>query len=126
MKKLLFIFVLVAAFVACSDDDNGGDDKKMPIENLVIPTGMQTAGENVILAGNGFAKNCKIQLRADGSETLVDVAVTSVTEGSLTFTSPENAEGKYMVILTQGGKTYELGRGNFRGTKIVVGEGSSA
>lgn len=125
MKKLLFIFVLVAAFVACSDDDNGGDDKKMPIENLVIPTGMQTAGENVILAGNGFAKNCKIQLRADGSETLVDVVVTSVTEGSLTFTSPENAEGKYMVILTQGGKTYELGEVTFE-TKIVVGEGSSA
>ena len=125
MKKLLFIFVLMAAFVACSDDDNDGDDNKMPIENLVIPTGEQTAGESVILAGNGFARNCKIQLRAEGSETLLDTEVTDVSEGSLTFKSPDKIEGKYAVILTQGGKSYELGMVTF-GAKIVVGEGSSA
>ena len=122
MRKLLFIFALLATFVACSDDD---DEPVELIRNLVVPQGLQTAGQEVILVGSGFTAESKIQLRAEGSESTVDAEVVKVTSGSLIFKSPEDLAGKYTVILVQGGESHELGTVNFT-EATVVGGGSSA
>lgn len=122
MRKLLFIFALLAAFVACSDDD---DPEVELIRNLVVPQGVQASGQEVILVGSGFTKESKIQLRAEGSDKALDAEVVKVTSGSLIFKSPEGLEGKYTVILVQDGESHELGTVNFA-VAIIVGEGSSA
>ena len=116
MKKLLFIFAMLAAFAACSDDDDPVVDPvdDGPIKSLVIPEGEQLTGDAIMLTGGGFAQGCKIQLRQDGSETALETTVTEITDVDLVFTAPADAVGKYTLVLVQGGNSYDLGEITFK------------
>lgn len=116
MKKLLFIFAMLAAFAACSDDDDPVVDPvdEGPIKSLVIPEGEQLTGDAIMLTGGGFTTGSKIQLRQDGSETALETTVTEVTDVNLVFTAPVDAVGKYMLVLVQGGNSYDLGEVTFK------------
>lgn len=109
MKKLMLLFCLLASFIACSDDKDTPEEPKMPITDLTLPTVNPIAGDNVTIAGKGFAQDCKIQVKPEGAETAVDVTIVEVTDAGITFKAPAELTGKCKVILLQGGKSYELG-----------------
>lgn len=109
MKRLILLFCLLASFIACSDDKDTPEEPKMPITDLTLPTVNPVAGDNVTIAGKGFAQDCKIQVKPEGAETAVDVTIVEVTDAGITFKAPAELTGKCKVILLQGGKSYELG-----------------
>ncbi len=109
MKRLILLFCLLASFIACSDDKDTPEEPKMPITDLTLPTVNPVAGDNVTIAGKGFAQDCKIQVKPEGAETAVDVTIVEVTDAGITFKAPAELTGKCKVILQQGGKSYELG-----------------
>lgn len=109
MKRLILLFCLLASFIACSDDKDTPKEPEMPITDLTLPTVNPVAGDNVTIAGKGFAQDCKIQVKPEGAETAVDVTIVEVTDAGITFKAPAELTGKCKVILLQGGKSYELG-----------------
>lgn len=109
MKRLLVLFCLLASFFACSDDKNNDPDPKMPITDMQFPKVNPVAGDNVTIAGKGFAADCKMQVKPEGAEAAIDVEVVEVTDAAITFKALAEVVGKCKVILLQGGKSYELG-----------------
>lgn len=109
MKRLMLLFCLLASFIACSDDKDTPEEPKMPITDLTFPSVNPVAGENVTIAGKGFAQDCKIQVKPEGAESAIDVTIVEVTDAAITFKVPAELTGKCKVILQQGGKSYELG-----------------
>ena len=81
----------------------------MPITDLQLPTVNPVAGDNVTIAGKGFAQDCKILVKPEGAETAIDATIVEVTDAGITFRVPAELTGKCKVILQQGGKSYELG-----------------
>ena len=109
MKRLMLLFCLLASFIACSDDKDNPEEPKMPITDLQLPTVNPVVGDNVTIAGEGFAQDCKIQVKPEGVAEAIDAAIVEVTNAGITFKAPAEVTGKCKVILLQGGKSYELG-----------------
>ena len=63
MRKLLFLFTMLALFVACSDDDD--KDNELPIKGLEIPKFENPVrpGESITIKGEGFTKASEIWFR---------------------------------------------------------------
>lgn len=115
MKKLLFLFTMLALFVACSDDDK---DNESPIKGLEIPKFENPVkpGEAITIKGEGFTKASEIWFRqiiskATGNSD-VKAIVTEVNSTGITFTAPE-VYGNQSVLLKENGKEYELGKMTF-------------
>lgn len=115
MKKLLFLFTMLALFVACSDDDK---DNESPIKGLEIPKFENPVkpGEAITIKGEGFTKASEIWFRqiiskATGNSD-VKAIVTEVNTTGITFTAPE-VYGNQSVLLKENGKEYELGKMTF-------------
>ena len=81
----------------------------MPITDLQLPTVNPVAGDNVTIAGKGFAQDCKIQVKPEGAAEAIDATIVEVTDAGITFKVSADVAGKCKVILLQGGKSYELG-----------------
>ena len=115
MKKLLFLFTMLALFVACSDDDK---DNESPIKGLEIPKFENPVkpGESITLKGEGFTKASEIWFRQIMSKATgnndVKAIVTDVNATGITFTAPE-VYGNQSVLLKENGKEYELGKMTF-------------
>lgn len=116
MRKLLFLFTMLALFVACSDDDN--KDNELPIKGLEIPKFENPVkpGESITIKGEGFTKASEIWFRTiiARAENTGDVKaiVTEVNSTGITFTAPE-VYGNQSVLLKENGKEYELGKMTF-------------
>lgn len=109
MKRLMLLFCLLASFIACSDDKDNPEEPEMPITDLQLPTVDPVAGDNVTIAGKGFAQDCKIQVKPEGAAEAIDATIVEVTDAGITFKVSADVDGKCKVILLQGGKSYELG-----------------
>ena len=109
MKRLMLLFCLLASFIACSDDKDNPEEPEMPITDLQLPTVNPVAGDNVTIAGKGFAQDCKIQVKPEGAAEAIDATIVEVTDAGITFKVSADVDGKCKVILLQGGKSYELG-----------------
>ena len=109
MKRLMLLFCLLASFIACSDDKDNPEEPEMPITDLQLPTVNPVAGDNVTIAGKGFAQDCKIQVKPEGAAEAIDATIVEVTDAGITFKVSADVAGKCKVILLQGGKSYELG-----------------
>lgn len=115
MKKLLFLFTMLALFVACSDDDK---DNELPIKGLEIPKfdNPVKPGESITIKGEGFTKASEIWFRTiiTRAENAGDVKaiVTGINSTGITFTAPE-VYGNQSVLLKENGKEYELGKMTF-------------
>lgn len=116
MRKLVFLFTMLALFVACSDDDDKGND--LPIKGLEIPKFENPVkpGESITIKGEGFTKTSEIWFRQIISKatenTDVRAAVTDVSSTGITFMAPE-VYGNQSVLLKENGKEYELGKMTF-------------
>lgn len=116
MKKLLFLFTMLAFIVACSDDDD--KDNKSPIKGLEMPQFENPVkpGESITIKGEGFTKTSEIWLRQiitkATENTDVKATVTDVSSTGITFTAPE-VYGNQSVLLKENGKEYELGKMTF-------------
>lgn len=116
MRKLLFLFTMLALFVACSDDDD--KDNELPIKGLEIPKFENPVkpGESITIKGEGFTKASEIWFRTiiARAENTGDVKaiVTEVNSTGITFTAPE-VYGNQSVLLKENGKEYELGKMTF-------------
>ena len=116
MRKLLFLFTMLAFFVACSDDDD--KDNESPIKGLEIPKfdNPVKPGESITIKGEGFTKASEIWFRTiiTRAENTGDVKaiVTEVNSTGITFTAPE-VYGNQSVLLKENGKEYELGKMTF-------------
>lgn len=110
-KKLMFLFCLLASFISCSDDKNDDPvEPKMPITDLRLPTVNPIAGDDVIIEGKGFAYDCRIQLKPEGTAEGVEVTIVEITDAGITFKVPAEVAGECIVILLQNGNSYELGK----------------
>lgn len=124
MKKLLFLFTMLALFVACSDDDK---DNESPIKGLEIPKFENPVkpGESITLKGEGFTKASEIWFRQIFSKATgnsdVKAIVTEVNTTGITFTAPE-VYGNQSVLLKENGKEYELGKMTFEEQPEEVGD----
>lgn len=116
MRKLLFLFTMLALFVACSDDDD--KDNELPIKGLEIPKFENPVkpGESITIKGEGFTKASEIWFRTivTRAENTGDVKaiVSEVNSTGITFTAPE-VYGNQSVLLKENGKEYELGKMTF-------------
>ncbi len=116
MRKLLFLFTMLALFVACSDDDD--KDNELPIKGLEIPKfeNLVKPGESITIKGEGFTKASEIWFRTiiARAENTGDVKaiVSEVNSTGITFTAPE-VYGNQSVLLKENGKEYELGKMTF-------------
>lgn len=104
MRKLYYLLCMVCtlcAFNACSDDDDD-TDASVPVTEITVPAKVQAGGE-LIIAGNGFAKDCKIMLKNE-SET-IELTITERLSASITCSVPKTlAPGEYTVVLVQAGE----------------------
>ncbi len=111
----MFLFTMLALFVACSDDDK---DNELPIVGLEIPKfdNPVKPGESITIKGEGFTKASEIWFRTivTRAENTGDVKaiVTDVNSTGITFTAPE-VYGNQSVLLKENGKEYELGKMTF-------------
>ena len=116
MRKLLFLFTMLALSVACSDDDD--KDNELPIKGLEIPKFENPVkpGESITIKGEGFTKASEIWFRRIISKVAGDedvkAVVTEVNSTGITFTAPE-VYGNQSVLLKENGKEYELGKMTF-------------
>ena len=116
MRKLLFLFTMLAFFIACSDDDD--KDNELPIKGLEIPTFENPVkpGESITIKGAGFTDASEIWFRQIISKTAgngdVKAVVTEVNSTGITFTAPE-VYGNQSVLLKENSKEYELGEMTF-------------
>ncbi|MEY8593105.1 hypothetical protein AALK14_16840 [Butyricimonas hominis] len=116
MRKLLFLFTMLALFVACSDDDD--KDNELPIKGLEIPKFENPVrpGESITIKGEGFTKASEIWFRTiiARAENTGDVKaiVTEVNSTGITFIAPE-VYGDQSVLLKENGEEYELGKMTF-------------
>ena len=116
MRKLLFLFTMLAFFIACSDDDD--KDNELPIKGLEIPTFENPVkpGESITIKGAGFTDASEIWFRQIISKTAgngdVKAVVTDVNSTGITFTAPE-VYGNQSVLLKDNSKEYELGEMTF-------------
>ena len=85
MKRLMLLFCLLASFIACSDDKDNPEEPEMPITDLQLPTVNPVAGDNVTIAGKGFAQDCKIQVKPEGAAEAIDATIVEVTDAGITF-----------------------------------------
>lgn len=115
MRKMLFLFTILAFVVACSDDDK---DNELPIRGLEIPKfeNPVKTGESITIRGEGFTEASEIWFRSivTRAENTGDVKaiVTEVNSAGITFTTPE-VYGNQSVLLKENGKEYELGEMTF-------------
>lgn len=104
MKKICYLLCMICtlgAFNACSDDDDNMDPS-VPVTEIVVPAKVQ-AGSELIIAGNGFAKDCKIILKNDVQSQ--ELTVAERLSASIACTVPTTlAPGEYTVILVQAGE----------------------
>lgn len=104
MRKLYYLLCMVCtlcAFNACSDDDDD-TNASVPVTEITVPAKVQAGGE-LIIAGNGFAKDCKIMLKNE-SET-IELTITERLSASITCSVPKTlAPGEYTVVLLQAGE----------------------
>lgn len=104
MKKICYLLCMICtlgAFNACSDDDDNMDPS-VPVTEIVVPAKVQ-AGSELIIAGNGFAKDCKIILKNDAQSQ--ELTVAERLSASIACTVPTTlAPGEYTVILVQAGE----------------------
>ena len=116
MRKLLFLFTMLAFFIACSDDDD--KDNELPIKGLEIPKFENPVkpGESITIKGAGFTDASEIWFRQIISKTAgngdVKAVVTDVNSTGITFTTPE-VYGNQSVLLKENSKEYELGEMTF-------------
>ena len=116
MKKLLFLFMMLGLFIACSDDDD--KDNELPIKGLEIPKFENPVkpGESITIKGEGFTEASEIWFRSivTRAENTGDVkaTVTEVSLTGITFTAPE-VYGNQSILLKENGKEYELGKMTF-------------
>ena len=116
MRKLLFLFTMLALFVACSDDDD--KDNGLPIIGLQFPKFENPVkpGESITIKGEDFTKASEIWFRTivTRAENTGDVKaiVTEVNSTGITFAAPE-VYGNQSVLLKENGKEYELGKMTF-------------
>lgn len=116
MRKLLFLFTMLAFFIACSDDDD--KDNELPIKGLEIPKFENPVkpGESITIKGAGFTNASEIWFRQIISKAAgngeVKAIVTDVNSTGITFTTPE-VYGNQSVLLKENGKEYELGEMTF-------------
>lgn len=104
MKKLYYLFCMICAigaFTACSDD-NDDIESLLPVSEIVVPAKVQAGGE-LIIAGNGFAADCKIRLQ--NASQSVDLTVSERLSASVSCAIPATlAPGEYTVVLLQSGE----------------------
>lgn len=104
MKKiyyLLCMFFALGIFNACSDDDNDVESL-LPVTEIIVPAKVQAGGE-MIIAGNGFASDCKILLKNDTQS--VELTVSERLSASVSCTIPVTLPiGEYTVVLIQSGE----------------------
>lgn len=104
MKKLCYLLCMIcalSAFHACSDDDDD-TNASIPVTAVVVPPHVR-AGSELIIAGNGFAANCKILLKNDTQS--VELTVSERLSASVSCTVPTTlAPGEYTVVLVQDGE----------------------
>lgn len=104
MKKLYYLLCMVCtlcAFHACSDDDDN-TNASIPVTGITVPAKVQAGGE-LIIAGNGFAKDCKILLKNESGA--VELTVAEILSASITCNVPKTlAPGEYTVVLVQAGE----------------------
>ncbi len=116
MRKLLFLFTMLAFFITCSDDDD--KDNELPIKGLEIPKFENPVkpGESITIKGAGFTDASEIWFRQIISKTAgngdVKAVVTDVNSTGITFTTPE-VYGNQSVLLKENSKEYELGEMTF-------------
>lgn len=115
MKKLLFLFTMLACVLACSEaDDNNGN----PIKGLEIPSSTTPIkpGSSVTIKGEGFTQASEIWFKriitkATESDD-VKATVTEVASTGITFIAPD-VYGNQSMFLKENGKKYELGKMTF-------------
>ena len=113
IKKLLFLFTMLALFMACSDDND--KDNGLPIVGLEFPKFENPVkpGESITIKGEDFTKVSEIWFRTIviRAENTGDVKaiVTEVNSTGITFTAPE-VYSNQSVLLKENGKEYELGK----------------
>lgn len=104
MRKLYYLLCMVCtlcAFHACSDDDDN-TNASIPVTGITVPAKVQAGGE-LIIAGNGFAKDCKILLKSESAS--VELTVAEILSASITCSVPKTlAPGEYTVVLVQAGE----------------------
>lgn len=104
MRKLYYLLCMVCtlcAFHACSDDDDN-TNASIPVTGITVPAKVQAGGE-LIIAGNGFAKDCKIMLKNESGA--VELTVAEILSASITCSVPKTlAPGEYTVVLVQAGE----------------------
>lgn len=104
MKKICYLLSMLCTLCvmsACSDDDDNFD-VSVPVTEIVVPAVVQAGGE-LIIAGNGFSKDCKIILRDDAQSQ--EITVAERLSASIGCSVPKTlTPGEYTVILVQGGE----------------------
>lgn len=104
MKKICYLLCMICTlgvFNACSDDDDDAVSS-MPVTEIVVPAKVQ-AGSELIIAGNGFATDCKVVLKNEAQS--IELKLSEQLSASVSFSVPANvAVGEYTVVLVQSGE----------------------
>lgn len=104
MKKICYLLCMICGigvFGACSDDDDELD-ALVPVTEIVVPAKVQAGGE-LIIAGNGFAQNCKIILKNNAQS--FELTVAERLSSSIGCIVPKTlTPGEYTVVLVQSGE----------------------
>lgn len=106
------VFLLL---VSCSDDNTPDTNHRGTIDNVEMPLSDASApiisGQMVVIRGVGFNENSKIWLQGPGKSIAsgVQADIISFSEESISFIAPQMS-GNCNVVLTQDGKTQELGQ----------------
>lgn len=101
------------AFSSCHSDDAVETNTTFNITGVSIPSSIDvSAGGNVTITGKGFKSGDKIELTStSNAEKTFARNVTAVTDGTVTFTLPEEGftTGKYSLRVIRGSESLMLG-----------------
>ena len=100
MKKLLLLFLCIAALVSCGGDEGVlGPDSGNPLSECALPDTVQ-AGSELVLQWNGFEDAAAIALKSSAVEYDLEVEVVT-SSGLIALVPREVTPGVYDVMLTQ-------------------------
>lgn len=103
MRKILLLFVIMSAVVACGGDEGVlGPGSGNPLSECAVPDTVRAGGE-LILQWNGFEDDAALSLHSE-SEGDYELEVEVVTSSGLIAVVPVDVPpGEYDVMLVQGG-----------------------
>lgn len=103
MRKILLLFMLMSAVVACGGDEGVlGPGSGSPLSECAVPDTVRAGGE-LILQWNGFEDDAALSLHSE-SEGDYELEVEVVTSSGLIAVVPVDVPpGEYDVMLVQGG-----------------------